>query len=1076
MQNNRISATRLRLVNWSRFQNEIIRLEGSTLLTGANGTGKSTILDAMSYLLVGNTQFNKAAKDKDRSVKSYVRGDTKSHGKDRYLRSGAVVSYVAMEFHQDTKPETFVIGVEIESPDEVSKPDSRWFVLPECTLSDIGFVTIEDGTFQPVPRRNLQVSGKRIPSGEFRTRDSGVRQVMQALGLRGTDTGKYRSKLLKMMAFNPETNIDRFIRDSVLEGEEIHAIDELRQHRESLEQLQEELRKMTESKRQLERVEEKTVDYENRRKAYHMSDLLLSYQMICQYERSMQDLSVTAKTLEHQLAAAREKRPELQRACDNAFQKLRALDNDDMLQKVQEYERQRREVQTGMQSLEEETANLIGLRQKLFLLLSVAQDDFNLSADEQKILEQMGTPACPAESVLETFVKLSEQVEPVRENLDTTIVHTKDHRRDLKQEKENCSSRIRELEASRFCYPEQKARAKAAIEEVFRAEGIPSEVHFLSELVVSVKQRSWAQPIESFLGGRRFDIIVDGAYCHRALQVLQDGNFFGATVVLTDKLPERDQTPGSAAEQLEIPNPEARKYANYLLNHIHLCENLEELHEHPEGGLMKNGMLAVRYGVKKIKMTDRLYFGSDAIQQQLKLEREHLQQLEQELPKALRMLEELQTRRNTLADVDWKANRYQFSAPKELLEKEREEKALKDDVELLKNDPNFLELNEKRVQAESEKEKADQARSENERKIGGFQATMDHVRKDHEKAAQQHAFAVKSFEEKREKYPDAAGHVEEEYEKRRDKNGESRVLQEDSVERSRRKMEKACKEMEDAQREYRRINNAGFDRYGVAYIPEFREEYRRIAVAEIEILKEKLEHEKRRMEEAFLYDFVAELGEKIREAKQEIQSINEELARTPFGNDTYRFDMKERADRSLFFRILDRTSLQLEDFGQYDLEEDVGLEEDCRALMDMILAEEDESEYSDYRNYFTYDMTIRSREGTLDTRTRLSEIQGSASNGEKQTPHFIILAASLMQCYHAPGCARLAFIDEAFSALSRERIEQMVKYLESNDFQVIYAAPPEKVGSIGTFVTTTVTVYTSGRYSHVVEGMEKGGT
>ncbi|MBQ9067240.1 MAG: hypothetical protein IJ133_06960, partial [Clostridia bacterium] len=238
----------------------------------------------------------------------------------------------------------------------------------------------------------------------------------------------------------------------------------------------------------------------------------------------------------------------------------------------------------------------------------------------------------------------------------------------------------------------------------------------------------------------------------------------------------------------------------------------------------------------------------------------------------------------------------------------------------------------------------------------------------------------------------------------------------------------------------------------------------------------KLEHEKRRMEEAFLYDFVAELGEKIREAKQEIQSINEELARTPFGNDTYRFDMKERADRSLFFRILDRTSLQLEDFGQYDLEEDVGLEEDCRALMDMILAEEDESEYSDYRNYFTYDMTIRSREGTLDTRTRLSEIQGSASNGEKQTPHFIILAASLMQCYHAPGCARLAFIDEAFSALSRERIEQMVKYLESNDFQVIYAAPPEKVGSIGTFVTTTVTVYTSGRYSHVVEGMEKGGT
>lgn len=70
--------------------------------------------------------------------------------------------------------------------------------------------------------------------------------------------------------------------------------------------------------------------------------------------------------------------------------------------------------------------------------------------------------------------------------------------------------------------------------------------------------------------------------------------------------------------------------------------------------------------------------------------------------------------------------------------------------------------------------------------------------------------------------------------------------------------------------------------------------------------------------------------------------------------------------------------------------------------------------------------------------------QGSASNGEKQTPYFIILAASLLQCYPANTCcARLAFIDEAFSALSRERIEQMVHYFEENHFQVFYAAPPE---------------------------------
>ena len=77
MMQNRKTATKLLLVQWSRFQHVCIELEGSTLFTGVNGSGKSTVLDAMTYVLTGNTQFNKAAKDKDRTVKGYVRGDTK---------------------------------------------------------------------------------------------------------------------------------------------------------------------------------------------------------------------------------------------------------------------------------------------------------------------------------------------------------------------------------------------------------------------------------------------------------------------------------------------------------------------------------------------------------------------------------------------------------------------------------------------------------------------------------------------------------------------------------------------------------------------------------------------------------------------------------------------------------------------------------------------------------------------------------------------------------------------------------------------------------------------------------------
>lgn len=92
----RKTAKKLLLIQWSRFQNVLIKLEGSTLFTGVNGTGKTTILDAVTYLLTGNSQFNIAAKDRDRTVLGYVRGDTKSNGESRYLRVGEVISYVVV--------------------------------------------------------------------------------------------------------------------------------------------------------------------------------------------------------------------------------------------------------------------------------------------------------------------------------------------------------------------------------------------------------------------------------------------------------------------------------------------------------------------------------------------------------------------------------------------------------------------------------------------------------------------------------------------------------------------------------------------------------------------------------------------------------------------------------------------------------------------------------------------------------------------------------------------------------------------------------------------------------------------
>lgn len=63
----------------------------------------------------------------------------------------------------------------------------------------------------------------------------------------------------------------------------------------------------------------------------------------------------------------------------------------------------------------------------------------------------------------------------------------------------------------------------------------------------------------------------------------------------------------------------------------------------------------------------------------------------------------------------------------------------------------------------------------------------------------------------------------------------------------------------------------------------------------MEEAQQKLQEQAGRLESAFMNDFVAEVDENVREAKREMDAINRELRHMPFGNDTYKFVMKEKA-------------------------------------------------------------------------------------------------------------------------------------------------------------------------------------
>jgi len=112
------------LYNWGTFDKKIVRmnLDGhNALLAGDIGSGKSTIVDGLTTLLVPHQKitFNKAAgaESKERNLKSYIIGEYKSQKDDTFGSSKAVslrnekgITVLLARFENEGYEESFTIA------------------------------------------------------------------------------------------------------------------------------------------------------------------------------------------------------------------------------------------------------------------------------------------------------------------------------------------------------------------------------------------------------------------------------------------------------------------------------------------------------------------------------------------------------------------------------------------------------------------------------------------------------------------------------------------------------------------------------------------------------------------------------------------------------------------------------------------------------------------------------------------------------------------------------------------------------------------------------------------------------
>jgi len=219
----RISLTRVIAIHWYGFR-QIFDVEDNVLISGAYGTGKSALLDLMQYVLLGGEkQFNRAAAGnaRGRDLVGYCLGDTNQPGREggRHFLRQSGVTLVALEFtrpaergKKEPKRETWGIRIEFSSGD--AAPRQTYFCVPDriefAALAPDGKTLLADDAFRTWLRREYGNESLFSLQREYLAEMAAPRHL-------NFDADAFHRTFPKAIAFEPEENVGKFIREFILE-------------------------------------------------------------------------------------------------------------------------------------------------------------------------------------------------------------------------------------------------------------------------------------------------------------------------------------------------------------------------------------------------------------------------------------------------------------------------------------------------------------------------------------------------------------------------------------------------------------------------------------------------------------------------------------------------------------------------------------------------------------------------------------------------------------------------------------------------------------------------------------------
>lgn len=1069
--------TRIKLIHWHMFDHQTFSLKGNTLVTGQNSAGKSTLLDAIQYVLTGGkTRFNVAAHAQTkRTLESYVRGKTGFEGQT-YLRSGSVTAHIALELTDSHNNKQSVIGVVIDLSPEDTKKETFYHMKGSGFLEDDFF----DG--DAIRRGTDFISHVRSRTNihQHKTKKEAQQGVLSVFGLQPSK--KYFDLLAKALAFKPIDDVGQFVYDFLLNEEAIE-IDALREN----------IRRFQEIEKLIDREEIKQDALQTIIKEYDTLEKQQRFEQMYAYVRQILEEARAQKRLtdneearlktERSIAAYNQNIQNLKQEMDQLQEEISTTEA--ALKTNEAYtllEKKRRDLDLYEQEATE-------LKKTVTLCVSMLKTekrrfqkvggDTRTNLDFDTALSQPSTKAFeqvlePLEALYRTMTNNLNKEEAL---LNQTIEQTEATLLEV-------TERLERLKARQFTYPPAVTKLHKRLTEDFKARtGRPPKfLKPLCELLeIDADDEPYRDLIEGLLGPWRFTLIADSedlTLLKSLYANIKDKKPYAGAMLADLNLAASEHPASPLAERLKTESSTAQALINQMLLDFDVVENSQAVIQSKRRATLDTFMHdGQQLGLIDETFSKQPFIGQGALAIQIK----HNEARQETLRNTLK------TDRVTRDSVRAKLKHLDKTHVAELLarldrldqytDRTKRIHALKADISTLEKDPSWVVLDE---QLNTMKKRRLTLQTKHDNAVderGGQKEALKQLNNRHgqlEREAKEKAGLLQAAQQEASTVFAQAKNTYEKY-------IQEKVAPEAIAERAARNQNDYRLQAEKEKAKliesmiYFNSNFHGNLPVEVTSIDDYRSLLHDVESRQLTKYREQSRVAREQCERAFKEDFISKLKQHIDHAYEEINRLNRALRHKQFGRDTYTFSIgKSKNNEFGKYHDIIRSGQEFEP--NTLLSENISDEnrQIMNDLFDVLTAQADadvqEKElqrYTDYRAYMSYDIIITDSE---QNRTRFSAVAKEKSGGETQTPFYVIIAASFEQLINPrrkgmSGC--LVLFDEAFNNMDENRIEAMMTFYNELNIQLIIAVPPARMINIINHVETTLAVVRDGHQAHV---------